>query len=94
MNMQTVRNNLKLTIASKEQHLKTLKEDLLCGDYVNRVVTTSTIEFLQINIDELKRILNDVEQCVSKNPEFPKNPEFLESDIEEEEVRTLIKMGR
>ena len=63
-NMQTVRDNLKLTIANKEQHLKTLKEDLLCGDYVNRVVTTSTIEFLQINIDELKRILQDVEQCV------------------------------
>ena len=47
---------------------------------------TATIEFLRINIAELKRILKEVEQCV------PKEPEFDESDSEE--VRNLIRMGR
>jgi hypothetical protein len=64
MNIQTVKTNLEKTIAGKEQHLKTLNGDLIAGDYVDRTVTKTTIEFLKINIDELKRILQDVEQCI------------------------------
>lgn len=67
MNIQTVTNNLRATIAGKEQHLKTLGSDLLCGDYVDRTATVTTIKFLKINIDELKRILQDVEQCEQFN---------------------------
>jgi hypothetical protein len=67
MNIQTVRDNLKNTIAGKEQHLKTLNGDLIAGDYVDRTVTKTTIEFLKINIGELKRILQDVEQCIPKS---------------------------
>jgi CDP-diacylglycerol pyrophosphatase len=66
MNIQTVRDNLKNTIAGKKQHLKTLNGDLIAGDYVDRTVTKTTIEFLKINIAELKRILQDVEQCIEK----------------------------
>jgi hypothetical protein len=64
LNIQTVAENLRNTIASKEGYLKTLKGDLICGDYVDRTVTKTTIEFLEINIGELKRILQDVEQCM------------------------------
>ena len=67
MNIQTVANNLRATIAGKEQHLRTLNGDLIAGDYVDRTVTKTTIEFLKINIDELKRILQDVEQCIPKS---------------------------
>lgn len=63
MNIQTVVDNLRNTIVGKELHLKTLKGDLLCGDYVDRTVTVSTIEFLNTNISELKGILDDLEQC-------------------------------
>jgi predicted transcriptional regulator len=66
MNIQTVALNLRNTIAGKEQHLKTLNGDLIAGDYVDRTVTKTTIEFLKINIDELKRILQDVEQCIDE----------------------------
>ena len=86
MNIQTVVNNLRATIAGKEQHLKTLGSDLLCGDYVDRTATVTTIEFLKINIGELKRILQDVEKCISEESEF------AESDSDE--VRNLIRMGR
>jgi hypothetical protein len=55
-------------LQDKEQHLKTLNGDLIAGDYVDRTVTKTTIEFLQINIDELKRILQDVEQCKPSLP--------------------------
>lgn len=64
MNIQTVAENLRNTIAGKEKYLKTLESDLIVGDYVNRTVTATTIELLKINIDELKGILRDIEQCV------------------------------
>jgi hypothetical protein len=67
MNIQTVAENLRRTIAGKEKYLKTLKGDLICGDYVDRTVTTTTIEFLATNIDELKSILQDVERCAKQS---------------------------
>jgi hypothetical protein len=78
MNIQTVANNLRVTIAGKEELLADLKG--------RRISPEVSIHYLEINIDELKRILQDVEQCI------PKEPEFDESDSEE--VRNLIRMGR
>ena len=88
MNIQTVAQNLRNTIAGKEAQLEEYKRARL--DYnlpvANDTALFATQEFLKINIDELKRILADVEQCI------PKEPEFDESDSEE--VRNLIRMGR
>ena len=55
MNIHTVAENLRSTIAGKEALLTTLKG--------RRIPPESTIEFLEINIDELKKILADVERC-------------------------------
>jgi hypothetical protein len=78
MNIQTVATNLRVTIAGKEELLAELKG--------RRIPPEVSIHYLEINISELKRILQDVEQCI------PKEPEFDESDSEE--VRNLIRMGR
>ena len=88
MNIYTVRDNLRNTIAGKEQHLKTLNGDLVAGDYVDRTVTKTTIEFLKLNIDELKRILQDVEQCVKKESDdsWITNPDRMGGQFTEEEI--------
>ena len=56
MNIQTVATNLRNTIAGKEEMLTMLNS--------RRVVDNVAIKYLTINIDELRRILQDVEQCI------------------------------
>lgn len=68
MNIYTVRDNLKKTIEGKEKHLAGLQEcirglDALDDQGDSWFRATVTVEFLSINIDELRRILFDVEQC-------------------------------
>ena len=58
MNIQTVAENLRNTIAGKEYMLSNLNS--------RRVIDKVAIKYLEINIDELKRILQDVEQCIEK----------------------------
>ena len=59
MNIQTVAENLKNTIAGKEELLSDLKG--------RRIPPEVSIHYLEININELKRILEDVEQCIPKS---------------------------
>jgi hypothetical protein len=54
MNIQTVKTNLEKTIAGKELMLKGIN-DTTYGKIM--------AQFLEVNIDELKRILQDMEQC-------------------------------
>lgn len=56
MNIQTVAENLRNTIAGKEQMLSSLNS--------RRVIDKVAIKYLEVNIDELKRILQDVQQCI------------------------------
>ncbi len=60
MNIQTVASNLRNTIAGKEAHLAKMREDIV---KYNQTVNYTVAKYLEINIDELKRILEDVEQC-------------------------------
>ena len=65
MNIQTVAENLRNTIAGKE-HLLDQYSRVLDGDkmlYEQKIAAGAASEFVKINIDELKRILQDVEQC-------------------------------
>ena len=66
MNIQTVAANLRNTIAGKE-HLLDQYSRALDGDkmlYEQKIAVGAASEFVKINLDELKRILQDVEQCV------------------------------
>lgn len=68
MNIQTIRDNLKTTIAGKEKMLAEYRNAR--GN--NALAQTpdaaiyATVAFLEINLAELKRILQDVEQCIEK----------------------------
>jgi hypothetical protein len=71
MNIQTVKTNLEKTIAGKQRHLEGLQEcirglDALDDQGDTWFRATVTVEFLAINIDELRRILEDVEKCIEK----------------------------
>ena len=63
MNLQTVAENLRNTIAAKEQLLSNLKD--------RRIPPEVSIHYLEMNIAELRRILQDVEQCVPKEQTNP-----------------------
>ena len=56
MNIQTVADNLRNTIAGKEAMLKGVAKDTTYGKIIEQM--------LEFNIDELKRILQDVELCI------------------------------
>jgi uncharacterized OsmC-like protein len=62
MNIQTVAENLRKTIAGKEAYLSEWKktDPVETSERIHRI---TIIGMLEINIDELKRILTDVETC-------------------------------
>ena len=66
MNIQTVALNLRNTIAGKEAMLSSHQAYLRSAGTSGgeNMAIQATVEFLKVNIDELKRILQDVEQCV------------------------------
>lgn len=66
MNIQTVANNLRATIAGKEEMLEKLNKGRMYMTMAESLAGDATIEFLEINIAELRRILQDVEQCIEK----------------------------
>ena len=63
MNIQTVAENLRKTIAGKEMLLETYKNPSVLTKQIRETMT----HMLEININELKRILEDVEQCEQFN---------------------------
>jgi hypothetical protein len=67
MNIQTVAENLRVTIAGKVKHQVELEYALTLSTMAEGTALTATLEYLKINIAELQRILQDVEQCISKS---------------------------
>jgi hypothetical protein len=67
MNLTTLQNNLRNTIAGKEHMLDSHKRYLRGqGITVAETIASETVvKFLEVNIDELKRILTDVELCIN-----------------------------
>jgi hypothetical protein len=91
MNIYTVRDNLKNTIAGKEQLLEEYKKASLIAvrnDTPDRVTIGAMAGFLSVNIDELKRILQDVEQCVKQasDDSWITNPDRMGGQFTEEEI--------
>jgi hypothetical protein len=62
MNIQTVAENLRKTIAGKEMLLETYKNPSILTKSIRETMT----HMLEININELKRILQDVESCIKE----------------------------
>jgi hypothetical protein len=98
MNLSTVITNLRNTIAGKEKHLAGLQECIRgleaidCQDD-SWFRATVTVEFLEININELKRILADVEQCVEKDVEqsWRDNPDRMGGQFTQDEIDNAEK---
>ena len=85
MNIYTVRDNLKNTIAGKEKMLAE-HQCALAASYLGptpipgtEMAFVATIKFLETNLDELNRILQDVEVCCQQHNEmgWQINPERM-----------------
>ena len=93
MNIQTVAANLRNTIEGKEKHLEGLRQcirdlDALDDQGDSWFRATVTVEFLAININELKRILADVESCAAKDAEqsWRDNPDRSGGQYTQDEI--------
>ena len=78
MNIQTVAENLRNTIAGKEKYLAEWNNADLT-ETADRIHRTCTVGMLENNIDELKRILQDVDKAVEQYNElgWALNPERM-----------------
>ena len=88
MNIQTVAQNLRNTIAGKEKMLAEYTSRFSAGDIAQNAAMYATVEFLAVNIDELKRILADVESCVAKDVEqsWRDNPDRMGGQFTQDEI--------
>jgi hypothetical protein len=90
MNIQTVRDNLKNTIAGKEELLAvfTKPENYDWLPQPDKTARDAVNAFLKVNIGELKRILQDVESCVAKDVEqsWRDNPDRSGGQFTQEEI--------
>lgn len=88
MNIYTVRDNLKNTIAGKEQMLADYQEARKLASRDEDAALYATVSFLKVNIDELRRILQDVESCVAKDVEqsWRDNPDRMGGQFTQDEI--------
>jgi hypothetical protein len=90
MNIRTVADNLRNTIAGKENMLLSVQQErTMVGLRDGEGAVLQTIaQFLTINIDELKRILEDVEGCIEKDVEqsWRDNPDRSGGQFTQEEI--------
>jgi hypothetical protein len=64
MNIQTVAENLRNTITGKEMLLAEYNNPSFSATH--RLVKEAMVQYLELNIGELKRILADVEVCCTQ----------------------------
>ena len=85
MNIYTVRDNLKNTIAGKEKYRDEMREDIV---KYKQTENPAVAKFLEINIDELRSILKDVEQCCKKATEdsWALNPDRSGGQFTQDEI--------
>ena len=86
MNLQTVITNLKNTIAGKEMLLATYENPEVKA--YPKAIRETMATMLEININELKDILKDVEQCVAKDVEqsWRDNPDRSGGQFTQDEI--------
>ena len=89
MNIQTLAENLRNTIAGKEKYLAEMDNiNMMAISSGEAMAHRATYDFLRINIGELKRILQDVEQCVEKDvyASWRDNPDRSGGQFTQEEI--------
>ena len=90
MNINTVAENLRQTIKNKEAYLAQLREDIT---KYNQTVNYTVAKFLEININELKVILFDVEKCCEKATldSWRENPDRMGGQFSEDEINNSTR---
>lgn len=85
MNIYTVRDNLKTTIEGKEQ----LFEEMKTAPAASQSQRVAMMQMLEININELRKILADVEKCCTKATadSWAQNPDRSGGAFTDEEIR-------
>lgn len=88
MNIQIVAQNLRNTIAGKEKALGEYRKARELASRGEDAALFATVEFLKINIDELKCILADVEQCIAKDVEqsWRDSPDRMGGQFTQDEI--------
>lgn len=91
MKIHEVQENLKNTIAGKEQLLEEYKKASMIAvrnDTPDRATIGAMAGFLSVNIDELKRILQDVDKAVEQYNElaWTINPDRSGGAFTDEEI--------
>lgn len=89
MNIQTVADNLRNTIAGKVKHQVELEYALTLSTMAEGIALNATVEYLKVNIAELRRILQDVEVCVKQasDDSWITNPDRMGGCYSEDELR-------
>jgi predicted HAD superfamily hydrolase len=85
MNIQTIRDNLIKTIEGKEAYLAQMREDV---KKYNQVVNHTVCQFLEANLDELRKILKDVTICCTNETiaKWVESPDRSGGQYTEEEI--------
>jgi hypothetical protein len=89
MNIYTVAQNLRDTIAGKEKYLAEVIKARSLASRGEDHALFATQEFLKININELKVILADVEKCCDQATAYSwsLNPDRAGGQFTDEEIR-------
>ena len=90
MNIQTVAENLKNTIAGKEAFAEKLREEVNPSNH-----TKVLLGFLAVNLQELRAILADVEKCVDKDVEqsWRESPDRSGGQFTQDEIYDTSRSG-
>ena len=93
MNINTVAENLRKTIAGKEAYLEEVRQARSLASREEDHALFATQEFLKINITELKVILFDVEKCCEKATldSWRENPDRMGGQFTQDEVDNSTK---
>ena len=93
MNLSTVIANLKTTIAGKEKYLEEVRKARSLASREEDHALFATQEFLKLNIQELTKILADVEQCEARDVEqsWRDNPDRMGGQFTQDEIDNAEK---
>ena len=94
MNIYTLELNLRRMIEGKERYLDSLRQGLK-ADLTDAAYMTvqATAQMLETNIDELKRLLEDVVLCCVQDleAEWARNPDRSGGQFTQEEIDNSTK---